>query len=189
MDEPVEAADEPEPELEPGLEPEAAEPPAEEMKARGWFFVLLFLAGIGLLLYRVYPAHHPLAAHPNFIDEIFANNLVLFAARLTLLSAAGVLAVAAVFIVISFWKRGKAGHWMSRFGPFETQAVEDLAGQVDQWIAWWREENERGDELQKQLEENEKMLSDLFEAFQLAQEQLATFTGEETEGDEDGNSV
>src|SRR6266536_4007244 len=113
---------------EPTAEVSPAVPPAPEPSyaGRGFLMLILLVGGSGFLAYRVYPAHHPLAAHPNFVDEIFANNLVLFAARLTLLSAALVLAVTAVFIVVSFYKRGKAGHWMARFGPFETQAVEDL---------------------------------------------------------------
>lgn len=158
-------------------EPEEAADVEEAHAARAFLLLAALVAPFAYLLYRVYPTHHPLSAHPNFIDEVFANNLVLFAARLTLLSAACVLAVAAVFIVVSFWKRGKAGHWMSRFGPFETQAVEDVAGQLDQWIQWWTEENTRANELQERVEQNEKVLTDLYEAFQRAQEELDELRG------------
>lgn len=48
-----------------------------------------------------------------------------------------------MFIVISFWRRAKRGHWMVRFGPFETHAVEDLQRTVDQWTEWWQEEYAR----------------------------------------------
>jgi hypothetical protein len=157
------------------LEPLAAE---DEHVGRGFAFLALLALGVGVLIYRLYPSHRTPEKNPNFVDVIFANNLVVLAARLVLLSAAGVLAVAAVFIVISFWKRGKAGHWMSRFGPFETQAVEDLAGQVNQWIEWWQVENARADELQGRVEESEKLFADLYSAFQTAQSELSDLRAE-----------
>jgi hypothetical protein len=157
--------------------PQAAEP---TYAGRGFVSLALIVGGIGFLAYRVYPAHHHrLPARHNFINEVFANNLVLFAARLTLLSGAVVLAVAAVFIVISFYQRGKAGHWMARFGPFETQAVEDLAGQMNQWIEWWQEENARAEELQVRVEESEALMGEVYAALEAAQTEIAILKGED----------
>jgi len=51
-----------------------------------WFLLIGVAAGLGFLGYRAYPAHHPVSGDAGFIDSIFANNLVLFAARLTLFS-------------------------------------------------------------------------------------------------------
>lgn len=89
-----------------------------------------------------------------------------------LLSTAGVLAVAAVFIVISFWRRAKRGHWMVRFGPFETQAVEDLQGTVDQWTEWWQEEDARRTELEERVEQSDRLLNELNERYQAALVQI-----------------
>lgn len=135
--------------------------------------LLVLLAPVALLVYRVYPNQHPLQKNPNFIDVIFANNLVLFAARLVLLSAAGVLAVAAIFMVISFWKRGKAGHWMSKFGPLETQAFEDLRGAVEQWQGWWEEEFDRRTELEERVEQSDQLIADLNTNYQAALVEIA----------------
>lgn len=146
---------------------ENTEPVGEPTYAgRGLLMLALFAAAIGLLVFRIYPTHHPLAKHPNFVDLIFANNLVVLAARLVLLSTAGVLAVAGVFIVISFWKRAQAGHWMSRFGPFETQAVENLEGVVEQWQTWWQEEYARRTELEERVESADKLLEELNDHYQ-----------------------
>lgn len=154
--------------------------PAKEptYAGRGLFFLAIIVAGFGLVSYRVYPSRHPLERHPNFIDLIFANNLVVFAARLVLLSTGVVLAVAAVFIVISFWMRGKAGHWMSRFGPFETQAVENLEGAVAQWQQWWQEEFERRTELEERVEQSDRLLAELNEHYQEALVEIAQLRGD-----------
>ena len=83
-------------------------------------------------------------SNPHLLrDNVFANNLVLFAARLILVAGGVVLAVTAVFVVMSFWQRGKAGHWLTRFGPLETQAVEDLRGEVEAWQNNWFERPRR----------------------------------------------
>lgn len=163
---------------EPGLD-EAPEPADEPSYAgRGFLMLGLLAAGLALVIYRIYPTHHPLAKNPNFVDLIFSNDLVVLAARLVLLSAAGVLAVAAVFIVISFWKRAKAGHWMSRFGPFETQAVEDLQGAVNQWIQWWQEEYNRRTELEERVEQSDQLLNELNDLYQGALVEVDRLRGE-----------
>jgi hypothetical protein len=144
-------------------------------------FLVLMLGGGGFLLYRMYPAHHPLAKKPNFVDLIFANNLVVFAARIVLLSAAGVLAVAAVFVVVSFWKRAQAGHWMSRFGPFETQALQDLTGLLEQWQGWWQEEFGRRTELEERVEQSDVLIQELQQRYEEAVVEIARLRGDQSE--------
>jgi hypothetical protein len=152
-------------------------------KAFGFLVLFAVLALAGLVLYRIYPTDLHAKSNPGFIDNIFGSDLVVFAARIVLLSAGGVLAVAAVFIVISFWKRGKAGHWMSRFGPFETQAVENLEGVVEQWQQWWQEEFERASELEERVEQSDQLLAELNASYQAALVENARLTGNEDERD------
>jgi hypothetical protein len=153
--------------------------------AKGFGFLMVFavLALAVLVLYRIYPPHVHEKSNPGFIDNIFGSDLVVFASRVVLLSAGGVLAVAAVFIVISFWKRGKAGHWMSRFGPFETQAVENLEGVVEQWQQWWQEEYQRATELEERVEQSDLLLDELNNNYQAALGEIARLQGNEADGD------
>jgi hypothetical protein len=76
--------------------------------------IALVLLGKGL-----YPADLPSARNPDFVDSIFDNRGVLWAARLLLVSAAGVLAFGGIFIVLSIGIRMKSGEWLRRAGPFE----------------------------------------------------------------------
>jgi hypothetical protein len=74
---------------------------------------------IVLLLIGLYPADLPQSRSPGFVDNIFDNRGVLWAARLLLVSAAGVLAFGGIFIVLSIGIRMKNGEWLRRAGPFE----------------------------------------------------------------------
>lgn len=69
--------------------------------------IVAALAGLVLLIKGLYPADLPLTKNPNFIDNIFDNRAVIWAARLLLVSAAAVLAFGGVFIVISVGIRMK----------------------------------------------------------------------------------
>lgn len=144
-----------------------------------WPIVLLLVGVVGWLAYRLYPAHHALPTNPSFVDNVFANNLVLFAGRLVLVAAALVLAVTAVFVVISFYQRGRAGHWLTRFGPLETQAVEDLRGEVDTWQNLWAEASTEGDELRERLARSDELIQQLYKQLEEASEELARLSDTE----------
>lgn len=74
---------------------------------------------IALLARGLYPTDlHP-SPHPDFVDNIFDNRGVLWAARLLLVSAAGVLAFGGSFIVLSIGMRMRSKEWLRRAGPFE----------------------------------------------------------------------
>lgn len=77
--------------------------------------------------YRVFPARVPHDGKPGFVDTIFASTVVVFGARVVLLALAAMLVVAAGFIVLSIWRRRRAGQWVNTFGPFETGALEPTA--------------------------------------------------------------
>jgi hypothetical protein len=123
----------------------------------------LLVGSAGWLGYRLYPAQHRLPANPSFVDSVFANNLVLFASRLVLVAAALVLAVTAVFVVASYWQRAKAGHWLTRFGPLKTEALEDLRAEVKTWQQEWLETTIRAGELQVRIEHADRLIAQLRE--------------------------
>jgi len=80
----------------------------------------------------------PESRDPDFIDNVFDNRAVLLAARLLLVSAAGVLAFGGLFIVVSIGNRMKNGEWLRRAGPFEI-SVGKLA-EAEEEIGFWRQE-------------------------------------------------
>lgn len=60
---------------------------------------------------------------------------MLWAARLLLVSAAGVLAVGGIFIVVSSGIRMRNGEWLRRAGPFEVSeaSVGEAEGEAEHW--------------------------------------------------------
>lgn len=126
-----------------------------------FFLLALLVVGTGVLGYRLYPETHRQSANPSFVDNIFASNLVIFIARVILLLGACMLAAGMYFVVISIWKRAKAGHYLTRFGPFETQAVEDLRGEVETWQEYWAEENRKVVELNDRIEVSDNLIAKL----------------------------
>ena len=98
-------------------------------KAFAFFFLVVGAAFGVLVLYRIYPAHHPHKPNPGFVDAVFANNLVLFASRLVLFCVAVVLAIASAFVIASIFNHWfKHKQWITTFGPFQVaeRAVEEL---------------------------------------------------------------
>jgi hypothetical protein len=174
---------EPDSELETPLEPESKQAPWW-----AWVIIALSVAGVGFLVYRAYPAHHPQQHNPNFIDNVFANNLVLFAARLVLFSAAVVLAVMAVYVIYSISRWMASGQSLTKFGPFEVQAVEDLSADVEMWRNLWSEETDENVQLRSQLEETDNLFSQLYDEFQGVVARLAQYENQGTEPDPPGHA-
>lgn len=123
------------------------------------------VAGIALLAKGLYPVDLPLAQDPDFIDNVFANRGVLWAARLLLVSAAAVLAFGGVFIVVSTGIRMKNGEWLRRAGPFEISetAVDEIEGQVDFWRTAALASEEEVVELTEQVDESDELIEGLHE--------------------------
>jgi hypothetical protein len=121
------------------------------------------LVGGAVVLYRIYPENVQEKANPGFIDNIFGSNLVVFAARLTLLSAGLVLAFAGGYIVLSIVSWIKHRQWLTKMGPFEVsrEAIEQLQGVVELWREHATEQANEIERLQGQLRET----NDLFELF------------------------
>ncbi|HMJ72367.1 MAG TPA: hypothetical protein VK471_03265 [Solirubrobacterales bacterium] len=125
------------------------------------------LAGLVLLIKGLYPADLPLTTNPNFIDNIFDNRAVIWAARLLLVSAAAVLAFGGVFIVISIGIRMKNEEWLRRAGPFEISetAVTEIEGQVSFWRQVALASQEEVTELTARLEESDDLVEQLYGMF------------------------
>lgn len=122
-------------------------------------------AGMALLAKGLYPVDLPLAQDPDFIDNVFDNRGVVWAARLLLVSAAAVLAFGGVFIVVSIGIRMKKGEWLRRAGPFEVSetTVSEIEGQLDQWRSTALARQEKVVELTERLDESEELIAELDE--------------------------
>ena len=116
-----------------------------------------------LLVKGLYPADLPESRNPDFVDNVFDNRGVLWAARLLLVSAAGVLAIGGIFIVASIGIRMKNGEWLRRAGPFEISEgpLEQAEGEVDFWRRTVLASREEADDLRHHLRHAEKMLRDV----------------------------
>jgi hypothetical protein len=107
--------------------------------------------GVVLLAVGLFPADLPGSDSPTFIDTIFDNRGVIWAARLLLVSAAAVLAFGGVFIVVSIVIRMRNGEWLRRAGPFEV--TEGTVGEMEGRVELWREVATAGEEKVTELTE------------------------------------
>lgn len=121
--------------------------------------------GVVLLAIGMFPADLPSKTSPSFIDTIFDNRGVIWAARLLLVSAAAVLAFGGVFIVASTVIRMKNGEWLRRAGPFEVSeaASSGIVGQAEHWREAALASGEEVAELTKQLDESGELVEQLHE--------------------------
>lgn len=131
--------------------------------AVGFGFFVAVVLGIALLAKGLYPADLPSSRSPDFVDNIFDNRGVLWAARLLLVSAAGVFAFGGVFIVVSIGIRMKNKEWLRRAGPFEIS--ERKLGQSEEEIEFWRQtaltNQEEADSLRQHLERSRELIQKL----------------------------
>src|SRR5689334_18921508 len=123
------------------------------------------VAGVALLAKGLYPVDLPLTQNPDFIDNVFANRGVVWAARLLLVSAAAVLAFGGVFIFVSTGIRMKNREWLRRAGPFEISetAVGEIEGQVNFWRTAALASEEEVVELTEQVDESDELIEGLHE--------------------------
>lgn len=126
-------------------------------------FFLAAMAGAVLPAIGMFPADLPATENPTFIDTVFDNRGVIWAARLLLISTAAVLAFGGVFIVASTAIRMKNGEWLRRAGPFEIS--EGTASEMEGQAGFWREAALAGEEevaeLNEQLDESDEMIEQL----------------------------
>jgi hypothetical protein len=131
--------------------------------AVGFGFFVAVVIGIALLAKGLYPADLPFNRSPDFVDNIFDNRGVLWAARLLLVSAAGVLAFGGIFIVLSIGMRMKNGEWLRRAGPFEIS--DEPLGRIEEEADLWHQaalaHREEAAGLRERLERSEELIEDL----------------------------
>jgi hypothetical protein len=168
--------------------PEPAEPQEETedlsmgLRLAVILFFVVGLATTGLILYRIYPAHHPHKENPGFVDAIFDNNLVLFASRLVLFCVAIVLAMTSAFVIASIsahWFKHK--QWITSFGPFKVaeKAVEELTEQIDFLQTLRRSSDEEITRLTRVIEETNTAYDGLLDAYGEAQSELEELRGKQ----------
>jgi hypothetical protein len=135
------------------------------MKVSAALGIAACVAGIALLVKGLYPVDLPLAQNPDFIDNVFANRGIVWAARLLLVSAAAVLVFGGVFIVVSTGIRMKNREWLRRAGPFEISetAVGEIEGQLDRWRTVALMRQEKIFELTDRLDESDELIAELDE--------------------------
>jgi hypothetical protein len=145
--------------------PSEDEPPAAKAESPWWAMalaVLFFIALAGLVvlvLYRIYPTGVAHKTNPGFIDLIFENPLVVFAARVLLLSVAVVLAFAGVFVVVSVVSWMKNRQWLTRAGPFEVSTeISTLRGLSEFWQQQALAAGQESEDLTNRLQETEQLL-------------------------------
>jgi hypothetical protein len=163
-------------------EAESQEPGSKETDGRSgpvaMAFGVLFLLGVGcvalLVLYRIYPEELPGKTDPGFIDNIFANNIVVFATRLVLFSAALVLAFVAAYIIWSIVNWVKLGQFLTRAGPFEVsqQAVSDLSQEAAFWLDAATKANTEVQVLRERLEESDRLIDEMYSRLTEQDEEL-----------------
>lgn len=122
--------------------------------------LLICIAAAALLIKGLYPTDLPSAKDPAFIDSIFHNRAVIWAARLLLISTAAVLAFGGLFIVVSMGIRVRNGEWLRRAGPFEVSepAVGEIEGQLAHWRTDAAVKQEEIAELTECLRESDEMV-------------------------------
>jgi hypothetical protein len=128
-----------------------------------WASFVAVAAAVVLLVKGLYPADLPESPSPDFIDNVFDNRGVLWAARLLLVSTAGVLAFGGTFIVVSIGIRMRNGEWLRRAGPFEISEgnVGEAEGEAEYWRRAAEANREEAVELEQRLERAEKLVNDL----------------------------
>jgi hypothetical protein len=132
-------------------------------KVAAVIFLALIVAGGYFLVCSLVPTDLPPDKNADFVDSVFHNRGVVLAARLLLVSAAVVLAMGGVYIVISIGIRMANGQWLKRAGPFEIGEKE--IGAIETEIANWRKAAEGGEEevaeLTKRLKASDELIEEL----------------------------
>jgi hypothetical protein len=161
-----------------GQEPEGQESPGQPwwQTAIGVVIVVAIVALAVYLIIEAIPHHVSNAKNPSFVDNIFANAVVLLAARLALLATA-------VYVVVSVAGLIGGRRWLAELGPFKaSQPISRL--------------DQGADALEKSLEDAvetvqalEQRLEDTDEALREARSHIAALLDhiDTIEGQNEGN--
>ncbi|MGH2762623.1 MAG: hypothetical protein ACRDL0_15400 [Thermoleophilaceae bacterium] len=135
--------------------------PGQVLLATGILVALVAVAVWGFI--SLAPDDAPEKRDPSFIDSIFANVVVIAAARVVLLAGAVVLLFAGVYIMISTAVRMGRGQWLRRAGPFETDLAEQekRLGEAEDFFEDWLEATEQNEELVNRLAQRDEQVEQL----------------------------
>lgn len=151
-------------------EESVAEDPVDQKSSGGFKAALpaavILLAALGATAWGIVqlaPEEAPDKRDPSFVDSIFANVVVIAAARVLLLVAAVVLLVALVYIGSSVVARLARGEWLRRAGPFEANLKEAAEGldEADDFFDEWLEATNEKEELLEVLEQRDDAIREL----------------------------
>jgi hypothetical protein len=166
--------------------------PSKKVMFVAWLFLIALAIVVVVVLYRAYPAHVEPKTNPTFLDSIFENPVVLFAARLVLFSAALVLAFVAGYVIYSIVKSMSEGKRLAKFGPFQVQEAEDLSADVKMWQDLYEQSVEENAELRERIVRTDDLLEQANEglrrSFDAAIEAVRTSLEEQGEGTPPVNS-
>ena len=142
------------------------------------FLIVVVLGSLAYLL--LWPDDVEAPRDAGFGDNVFASEPVVFAARLVVLSAALVLAVGSVFVIVSIFKLAANQRWFTRFGPFEAspEAIGDLADEAQFWVTQAEAWSEEATALSQRLEEADSDIQNLLEALDTAHGELDALRGQ-----------
>jgi exonuclease VII small subunit len=140
-------------------------------QAAGFLLLLGILAGVFFFFRYIEPDHVTQKQNPNFIDNIFADPVVIAAARIVLLSVAIVLLFGSIYVAASSVVRIKRGQWLRRAGPFEAnlaeaeEAEEELESVEDMLLDLYSDAIEENEELSERLQERDEQMEQLYAAY------------------------
>lgn len=120
---------------------------------------LLLAAGYGIS--QLAPDEVREKADPGFLDNIFANDVVIAAARLVALFAAMVALAGGVYIVGSMVVRMGRGEWLRKAGFFESQVIEAKIEEASNFFEDWLEALQTNEDLEERLEQRDAAIHDL----------------------------
>jgi hypothetical protein len=110
-----------------------------------------------ILVIKLLPAHVPEKRNPGYLDNVFANRWVVWAARLAALGFAVVAAFGSLYVCASIVMRMVKGHWLRSAGPFQAEVVEKVTEELNEagdiWLNAWQESESRNTELSQHLEQ------------------------------------
>ena len=125
-------------------------------------------AAVGL-----FPRSVPRKSNPGYLDVLFENGLVVFAARLAVVAAAFAVLLGAAYVAASMIVRIERGQWLRRAGPFEAELVGAELSVAD--VGWLIEELRRAWQANEELERRLRRRDEEFEA---ASEELGRLASE-----------
>jgi hypothetical protein len=120
---------------------------------------------LGWAIYRAFPDEIPQKTNAGWIDLIFSNQYVVFAARIVLIALALVLLIGGVYLTMSMFVRIARQEWLHKAGPFEAKVVDRADEQLeDVDVAYqemlaeaWGENEELEGRLETALEDLEEV--------------------------------